>query len=93
MPHLARPTSRRLTNKSVDAQRFVAGPQHNAVSLRLTDPTPIQNDPEGEPQDERVSTTRVSGWDQESMQRRALDPSPDGDGTDLIAQSRIALVA
>ena len=91
MPHLARPTPAIGSNKSAGAHRIEAWPQHNAVSLRLTDLTPIQNDPEAEPQDETVSTTRVSGWDQESMPRRVIDPSAHADGTDLVANDRVAV--
>ena len=55
MPHLARPTSSIRGNRSTGVQRFVAWPQHIAVSLRLTDQaTSIDR--------ERVSTARVSGW-------------------------------
>ena len=51
---------------------------------------PIQNNPGAQPQNERVSPTRVSGWDQESMQRRVLDPSAHADGTDLVAPEAFA---
>ena len=51
MPHLARPTSRKLTNKSGDAQRFVASPQHPTVSLRLTDQVKSFHHPEAAPQE------------------------------------------
>src|SRR5258707_3211640 len=91
MPHLARPTPAIRSNKSAGAHRIVAWPQHNAVSLRLTDRAPIQKDPEARPRDESVSTTRVSGWDQESMPRRVIDPSAHANGTDFVANDRVAV--
>ena len=64
MPHLARPTSRRLTNKSAGAQRFEAGPQHSAVSLRLTDqPSHISDRPEAAPKGGIASRIFLSSRD------------------------------
>ena len=82
-----------LQNSRKHRQRFeiAAWPRHMAVRLRLTDRTSIENCPEAGPQDESVSTTRVSGWDQESMRKGVVDPSAHADGTDLMA--REALVA
>ena len=82
-----------LQNSRKHRQRFeiAAWPRHMAVSLRPTDRTSIENCPEAGPQDESVRTTRVSGWDQESMRKGVVDPSAHADGTDLMA--RAALVA
>jgi len=79
MPHLARPTSSIRGNRSTGVQRFVAWPQQIAVSLRLTDQaTSIDR--------ERVSTTRVRGWDHESIRTRMIDPSAHADGADLMTR-------
>ncbi len=84
MPHLARPTLHLRRNRSVGMQRLVAEPERHAISLRLTDRTPIQKDPEALPQREDVSTNCISSWDQESMRRRVIDPSAHADGTDVM---------